>query len=193
MRLPSSCLGLLNLRQGSFVIGVVLLAMHSLSAIGCILTWVLLSASHEPSLPRTVEVPQLDGTIITVTSQDSSDQSVFPLIFGPALAVVLLHLLFSVLLIVGARLERPCLLLTWLIYQGIVLVLGVLGAVVTFVLALRMSEYVLLSAVFGVLGGTVIMAYCFVVVLAFYKELRHPPPSTVVVRQPDMVKMVDIA
>ena len=191
MQLPSSCLGLLNLRQGSFVIGVVLLALHSLSAIGCIITWVLLSAPDVPSVPREVEIPQPDGSVITVSGSESSP--IFPLIFGPALLVVLLHMLFAVLLIVGARLERPCLLLTWLVYQAITLVCGLIGALVTFALALHTTQYVLLAAVFGVLGGSVIMAFCFVVVLAYYRELRHPPPPTVVARQPEMVKMMDIA
>ena len=166
MCLPSSCcLGLLNLRRGSLVIGKVLLTLYSLSAIGCIIIWILVREFH--------------------------------VILGPGLAVVLLHLLFSVLLIVGVRRERPCLLLTWLIYQGFMMVLGVVGASVLFELFVRISEshvsvYIWLAPLLGVLGGTAIMAYFFVVVLAFYKELRHPPSPTVVVRQPDM-KMVDIA
>ena len=170
MKLPSSCLGVLNLRQGSFVIGVVQLGLNCLSLLACIVAWVVLS-----------------------TLAAFEHRIYFALIFGPALAVALLHITFSVLLIVGTRREQPGLLLAWLVFQGIVIVLSLVAAVVTFVLALHMSEYVLLAAVAGVLGGAVLLAYCFVVVLAYWRELRRAPTHTVVVRQPDMVKMVDIA
>ncbi|KAF0310848.1 hypothetical protein FJT64_018325 [Amphibalanus amphitrite] len=212
MKLPSSCLGVLNLRQGSFVIGVVQLTINCLSLVGFIITWAVLSspAGGPPSVdlstaverpPSTVDIPQPDGSIITQTTgplmvhseEALSSNTFFALLFGPAVLVSLVHVAFSVVLVVGARREQPCLLLTWLVYQAVVLVLSLLSALATFVLALHMSEYVLLAAVGGVLGGSVLLAFCFVVVLAYRRELLRGPTHTVVVRQPDMVKMVNIA
>ena len=194
IRTPTSCCGVLNLRQGSFAIGLILLTMHSLSLLGCIVTWVVLSTSYDPAdQVSTRDIPQPDGSVITITTRTSSVTYLLPLIFGTALLMQLVHVLFSGLLLAGVQRERPCLLLTWLVYQIVTLVLGLLGAVATFILALRMSEYALLGAVAGTLVGLALMSYCFVVVLAYYQELRRGPPPTVVVRQPDMVKMVDIA
>ena len=155
----TSCCHCLDLRKGTMAIGIFYVIM---CALGILLSVVFLAVGPEMII-RPLIFSKIDfSTVIAILFA-------IRILLWVTLILCVLLLFISGLLIRGVTIESPCMVLTWLIAQGIVLVLATIGYIYQLIAAIGSGAALSITiAVFSLIWAAV-QWYWFAVVVAFYQ------------------------
>ena len=169
------CCCVFGIRRGCELIGAVLTAVYSVASValgGTALYYYLYDYDHlgYRRIPDRLPSPVRHRR---------------PVVLTVLAALTLLYLVFHVLLLVGARQDRPRLLLAWLVFSALAFSAQMAGLVMGFVTATAVHDW-------GLLAGTVALSllqallwHWFLVVRAQYLHLRLSMPAQRGEDQPD--------
>ena len=155
----TSCCRCLDLRRGSIAIGIFYVAV---SALGILLSIVFIAVGPEIII-RALLFGQIDfHTAIAIIFA-------MRILLWVSLILCVMMLIISALLIRGVLIDNSCMVLTYVIVQGLVLVLGTIGYIYQLITAI--SSGVALSITLAVLSMlcAAVQWYWYTVVVYYYQ------------------------
>ena len=165
----TSCCRCFDLRRGSLVIGITYVA---LSTLGVLLFTVFIALGPAVLIQPLLTAGQLDFTWVSFLLA-------IRVLLWVSLVTSLLTLIISALLIRGAVIDSSCLVLIWLIVQGVVLVLSSVGYIYQLITAIGTGHWLWIVLTVLSLFWVVVQWYWFAVVISYYQMLALTDTVTV--------------
>ena len=157
----TSCCAWLDLRRGSLAIGIVHVTVNAL----CVMLSVVFLALGPELLLRPLVLSKIDfRTIVALLFA-------LRILLWVSLIVSVLMLIVSALLIRGVLIASECMVLTWLVAHGLVLVLGSIGYVYQLITAIGSGVAVPIVLALLAIVWAVVQWYWYTVVLFFYRTI----------------------
>ena len=164
----TSCCGCGDLRGGTVAIGFVYVV---LSMLGILFSAIVLVLGPEilirSSLPKDLDNPQLTDVHVKVTA---AIVTVLRIQLWVTLVFSVVTLLVNAVLIL--MIDNTCMALTWLIVQGILLVLGTLGFIYQLIAVFSSGSAVAITVALIAASLIALQWYWYAVVRAYYQMMK---------------------